>query len=55
MSTTELHSSVFYVGTPSMPARMTVNEYRRSRPRRRSHWRRLRSLTRPQLAAFPRG
>lgn len=39
MSMTELPSSVFYVGIPSMPAGMTVDEYRRSRAPQRS-WRR---------------
>jgi hypothetical protein len=36
---TELPSSVFYLGIPSMPAGMTVDEYRRNRAPRRS-WRR---------------
>jgi hypothetical protein len=39
MSMTELPSGVFYVGIPSMPAGMTVDEYRRNRAPRRS-WRR---------------
>jgi hypothetical protein len=33
-----------YVGTPSIPAGMTVSDYRRSRPRRPSAWRRITRL-----------
>jgi hypothetical protein len=31
----------FYVGSPTIPAGMTVSEYRRGRPRRQSSWLRL--------------
>lgn len=30
-----------YVGQPDMPAGMTIDEYRRSRPRRPPWWRRV--------------
>jgi hypothetical protein len=38
MELAPLPSSVFYVGSPTMPAGMTVGQYRRSRPRRPSSW-----------------
>jgi hypothetical protein len=33
--------SMIYVGTPDIPAGMTIDEYRRSRPRPEPWWRRL--------------
>jgi hypothetical protein len=33
-----------YVGSPTIPAGMTVSEYRRSRPPRPSTWRRIKQL-----------
>ena len=30
-----------YIGEPDIPAGLTISEYRRSRPRRISRWRRI--------------
>jgi hypothetical protein len=37
-------TNISYVGTPTIPAEMTVSDYRRSRPRRPSAWRRITRL-----------
>jgi Bacterial regulatory proteins, luxR family len=37
-------TNISYVGSPSIPAGMTVSEYRRSRPSRPSAWRRITRL-----------
>jgi hypothetical protein len=34
-------TNISYVGTPTIPAGMTLSDYRRSRPRRPSVWRRI--------------
>jgi hypothetical protein len=34
-------TTISYVGSPTIPAGMTISEYRRSRRRRRSTWQRL--------------
>jgi hypothetical protein len=37
-------TTIDYVDSPTIPAGMTVSEYRRSRPPRPSTWRRIRRL-----------
>ena len=41
-----LHDSTVYVERPDIPAGMTIAEYRRSRPRRHSWWRRMTGASR---------
>jgi hypothetical protein len=38
----------FYVGSPTIPAGMTVSEYRRRRARAPHHWERRRPFIRPR-------
>jgi hypothetical protein len=37
-------TTVSYVGSPTIPAGMTISEYRSGRPRRPSTWQRIKRL-----------
>jgi hypothetical protein len=39
-----IQDSVFYIETPSIAPGMTVDQYRRTRPRRASRWERMKRL-----------
>jgi hypothetical protein len=45
-----IQDSVFYIEVPSIAPGITVDQYRRSRPRRPSRWARLKRLGRPVTA-----